>query len=229
MPEQAHLLTRIRFRVLFIALLVTGLALPAVGIIDFDKLLTVAAARYGDPGIERVTGWRRFIENTARLPAVEQLAASNDFFNQRLRWRSDREIYGVDDYWATPLEALGQLAADCEDFTIAKYITLLSLGFSPKSLRLVYVIASLPGGATQAHMVLAWYQTPGAIPLILDNINARILPANQRQDLQPVFSFNAADLWISGAERSTPANPQQRLSRWRQVLDRISAEGLLAD
>lgn len=214
---------------LLVALLCAALALPTSGVINFDRLLALASARYGDSGFRRVKEWREFMERARQLPLEEQLPASNDFFNQRLRWRTDQEIYGVDDYWATPLETLGRLEADCEDFTIAKYITLLWLGVSPRSLRLVYVIAELPGGATQAHMVLAWYKTPGAMPMILDNINGSVLPANQRQDLKPVFSFNAAELWVSAASGSAPVNPQRRLSRWRQVLDRISEEGLLAD
>jgi predicted transglutaminase-like cysteine proteinase len=212
-----------------LALFCACLALPSAGLIDFDRLLALADARFGDDGVERVREWRSFTEQSVPLARAEQLAATNDFFNQRLRWRSDQEIYGVDDYWATPLEALGRLEADCEDFTIAKYITLLSLGFAPQSLRLVYVIAELDGGVTQAHMVLAWYLAPGATPLILDNINPRVLPADQRGDLKPVFSFNASELWIDGAGRASTANPKSRLSRWRQVLDRINEEGLLAD
>lgn len=229
MRAQALSATVKRSSAALLALFCSCLALPGASLIDFDKLLGLAGARFGDGAVARVSEWRRFTEQSAQLPIEAQLAATNDFFNQRLSWRSDQEIYGVEDYWATPLEALGRMAADCEDFTIAKYITLLSLGVAPQSLRLVYVVAELSDGATQAHMVLAWYRTPVATPLILDNINPRVLPADQRRDLKPVFSFNASELWVGDAGRASSSNARSRLSRWRQVLDRISEEGLLAD
>jgi predicted transglutaminase-like cysteine proteinase len=49
----------------------------------------------------------------------------------------------------------------------------------------------------QAHMVLTYYSSPGAMPLVLDNLNSRILPANKRTDLAPVYSFNGDGLWLS--------------------------------
>jgi predicted transglutaminase-like cysteine proteinase len=195
----------------------------------FDTLRRLAADRYGPAAVERLGDWEQFIAGSAQAPLPEQLQTTNDFFNQRLRWSSDEQIYGVEDYWATPLETLGIGAADCEDFSIAKYITLLSLGVDPRSLRLVYVKAQRPGGPTQAHMVLAWYASASAEPLILDNINSAVVPAGQRQDLTPIFSFNADDLWISGATGPSNASPRLRLSRWRQVLERIVDEGFSAN
>ena len=41
----------------------------------------------------------------------------------------DTEIWGEPDYWATVLETLGRGAGDCEDFSIAKYVTLKAMGF----------------------------------------------------------------------------------------------------
>lgn len=198
------------------------------GVLEFDILRETALTRFGSEAVKSVSDWEQLVATSlsARLPA--QLSATNDFFNERLRWMSDESIYGVEDYWATPLESLAAGEADCEDFSIAKYVTLLALGVDPKSLRLIYVKAERPGGVIQAHMVLAWYAHPAAAPLILDNINAAVLPAANRQDLTPIFSFNADDLWIGGATGPSSAKPQMRLSRWRQVLDRIVDEGFKA-
>ncbi|WOJ95021.1 transglutaminase-like cysteine peptidase [Congregibacter variabilis] len=196
--------------------------------IEFETLRKAAVTRFGADAVASVSDWEKFIAGSGSAPVLTQLSATNDFFNGRLRWATDEEIYGVEDYWATPLETLGSGEADCEDFTIAKYITLLALGVDPKSLRLVYVKAFRPGGLNQAHMVLAWYENPTAVPLILDNINTAVLPAVNRQDLTPIFSFNADDLWISGANDPSSANPQLRISRWRQVLERIANEGFRA-
>jgi hypothetical protein len=63
-----------------------------------------------------------------------------------------------------------------------------------EKLRLIYVRARLGGaGSTQsiAHMVLGYYETPAAEPLVLDSLLDNIMPASQRKDLTPVFSFNA--------------------------------------
>ena len=76
-----------------------------------------------------------------------------------------------------------------------------------------------------AHMVLGYYDTPTAEPLILDNLIGNIRPGSSRTDLQPVFSFNAAGLWVAGATASS-GDPTARLSRWRDVLDRMKQEGL---
>ena len=127
------------------------------------------------------------------------------------------------DYWATPLEMFGKGAGDCEDFSIGKYASLLALGVAPDKLRITYVKARLGGpdsSVSQAHMVLAYYPAPSAEPQILDNLVGSILPASQRDDLQPVFSFNAQGLWVGNAN-----NDVNKLTRWRQLLDKMKNEG----
>src|SRR5690606_26911116 len=98
-------------------------------------------------------------------------------------------IWRQADYWATPLETLAKRAGDCEDFVIAKYFSLINIGVAPEKLRLIYVRARVGGmGSSQsiAHMVLGYYATPHADPLVLDNLVGTIAPASQRRDLSPV-------------------------------------------
>jgi hypothetical protein len=45
--------------------------------------------------------------------------------------------------------------------------------------------------------VLLYYETPKSIPLVLDNYNRKILPASQRNDLQPVYSFSGDELFLA--------------------------------
>jgi predicted transglutaminase-like cysteine proteinase len=197
-------------------------------------LVVTAGSAQSDPGglqdgdgARRVLQWERLIEEGRMLSGPERLAAVNDFFNSRLAFVDDRWTWGVDDYWATPLEALVRGGGDCEDFSIAKYVTLRRMGEPIDRLRLTYVRADLGmlgGGAAQAHMVLAYYPEPRADPLVLDNLVADIRPASQRPDLQPVFSFNSEGLWLGGVKAS--AGPAVRLSRWRNVLARMSSEGV---
>ncbi|MEX1056620.1 MAG: transglutaminase, partial [Natronospirillum sp.] len=106
-----------------------------------------------------------------------------------------------------------------------KYMSLRVLGIPNDRLRMIYVNARLSTGS-QAHMVLGYYESPTAQPLILDNIRSDIVLAGQRPDLIPVFSFNSQGLWV-GAARSSVADPTSRLSRWRNVLARMQTEGFL--
>ncbi|WP_269459990.1 transglutaminase-like cysteine peptidase [Vibrio rumoiensis] len=92
------------------------------------------------------------------------------------------------------MQFLNAGGGDCEDFSIAKYYTLRELGVDDEKLRLIYV-KSLT--LNQFHMVVAYYETPSSMPLILDNIDGEIKPASQRSDLVPVYSFNATNLWIT--------------------------------
>ena len=171
------------------------------------------------------SAWRRLIEESRSLPDSDKLNKVNTFFNRRMLFEDDIVVWQQADYWATPLEFMGRGSGDCEDFTIAKYITLQMLGIGNERLRLIYVRAKSGSTASIAHMVLGFYPQPTAEPLILDNLISSVRPASQRTDLSPVFSFNAAGLWVGGATTSS-ADPTTRLSRWRDVLERMRQDGL---
>lgn len=193
---------------------------------DFSKFASVLAERYGPSAIKRGNALRQKLTALDTVPVVGQLRGVNQFFNQRVTWQTDIAIYGISDFWATPAETLGEGKGDCEDFTIAKYVSLRHLGIPSEQLRLTYVKLQRPAGRSQAHMVLAWYKEPGAIPLILDNANPRVLPATERRDLKPIFSFNSDALWIGESGQTTDVAPSSRLSQWRQVINRAQAEGI---
>jgi len=192
--------------------------------LQIPQLQDLAAERYGNDAVTTIKSWENLIGAHQNALTPEKLSAVNGFFNENILWLRDEEAWNQTDYWATPLETMGRAVGDCEDFTIAKYATLLLMGLPPESLRLVYVKAKR-NGLTQAHMVLAWYENPLAIPLILDNMDFAIKPATERGDLFPVFSFNADQLWMATQTQATDADPQARLSRWSQVLLRMRQEG----
>ncbi|WP_341889710.1 transglutaminase-like cysteine peptidase [Variovorax sp. YR752] len=192
---------------------------------DRDRM-TAAAQRTGARAAAAAQALQALL---AEAPANDEpalLAAVNDFFNRRVVFIDDAAVWGQDDYWASPLEMLEKGRGDCEDYAIAKYFSLLGAGVPMARLRLVYVRAAIggPGGAVQAHMVLAWYAQPGAEPLILDNLIGEVRPASRRPDLTPVFSFNGEGLW-QGAAGAAAGDPTARLSRWREVLAKARAEG----
>ncbi len=215
---------------LLLALLILGLAASTqlAGLDDFERLERIAAQRHGPETAERVRHWRDLLERVADDDERTQIREVNEFFNRMLLYQDDRVTWGQEDFWATPLEALDKGAGDCEDFTIAKYVSLRKLGVPDERLRLFYVVARMGGpgsNITQAHMVLGYFTDPGAEPLVLDNLVTFIEPASRRDDLTPIFSFNSEGLWPDGAERSA-ADPTARLSRWRRVLEQMDADGI---
>ena len=190
-----------------------------------DQPQALALQRYGTRAAETINAWRQLITEVRLLSDTDKLNKTNAFFNRRITFQSDLEVWGQDDYWATPLEFMGRGAGDCEDFAIAKYMTLQMLGIGKERLRLIYVRAQSGSLPSIAHMVLGFYPQPTEEPLILDNLISSVRPASQRSDLTPVFSFNSEGLWVGGASTSA-ADPTVRLSRWRDVLDRMRQEGL---
>ena len=195
---------------------------------DLDRMGTLAMQRYGEPTAALVGDWRRMLQDANAQPEQARLERVNSFFNRRIRFDDDALIWKTNDYWATPLETMGRKAGDCEDFAIAKYVSLRLLGVPADKLRLIYVRAQIGGPSSpvsQAHMVVGYFPTPDAEPLVLDNLIGEIRPAARRPDLFPVFSFNDAGLWVAGAQQSS-ADPTARLSRWRDALQRMRTEGL---
>ncbi len=204
-------------------LLALGIGFAAT---NFGKMISLAQQQFGAKAADTVTAWRKLVEESRDLSDQEKLNKVNTFFNRRILYQTDMEIYKQEDYWASPLEFMGRGTGDCEDFAIAKYMTLLALGVKNENLRLAYVRFKSGNTAPIAHMVLGYYADPADEPVILDNMVTSIRPASMRTDLQPVFSFNSDGLWVGGAATSS-ADPTTRLSRWRDVLDRIRQEGTL--
>ena len=127
----------------------------------------------------------------------QRIHLANQFFNRQVVYRSDAEHWQKNDYWATPIETLGSGSGDCEDYVILKYFMLRAMGVDEDKLRLMYVRALT---INEPHMVLVYYPDPDSYPLVLDNLTARILPANERTDLRPVYAFNAQGLWLARAQ-----------------------------
>lgn len=166
----------------------------------------------------RMEGWADLIEH-APAGLQDRLRAVNDYFNTQA-FVSDDWLWNTPDYWATPSEFLTLGAGDCEDFALAKYFTLVAIGVPEARLQLTYVKAL---ELRQAHMVLTYYPAPGAVPLVLDNLNPRIVPATERRDLLPVYSFNGTGLWIASQRGAGErVGSAQRLSRWRELLARLA-------
>ncbi|KGK41291.1 transglutaminase [Nitrincola sp. A-D6] len=197
--------------------------------IDFDRFHRLIDSRFGSPRSQVSRNWEAMLRQAAQAETERhKLDIVNQFVHQYVRYRTDQRLYGVEDYWASPLETLGKGLGDCEDYAILQYVSLRQAGISDDRLRLIYVNARMGGprsSITQAHMVLGYYATPTSEPIILDSLITNIRPASERSDLSPVFSFNSEGLWAGGAT-SPAASSTARLSRWRNLLDKIQQEGV---
>ena len=188
--------------------------------------LRSAAERLGPKAVAALDALHELLHQAAALDEESRLEPINTWFNRRVIFRTDDNVNGDADHWASPLELLAAGHGDCEDYAIAKYCCLIAAGTPVARLRLVYVRVQVGANDAQAHMVLAYYPQPNAEPLILDNLVTSVRPASRRSDLTPVFSFNSEGLW-QGVGAQSAGDPQARLSRWRLVLAKARNEGFL--
>jgi len=206
-------------------LLMIGAVLYAANVkpLNEPKIVSALITNYGDRAGKRGTAWFRLMDKSQSLGEMEKLKKVNRFFNF-LRFTNDIKLWGESNYWATPIEFLGVNAGDCEDFAIAKYFTLLAIGIPDKKMRITMVKAVK---LNQYHMVVAYYATPGAVPLILDNIDGKIKPASQRSDLIPVYSFNGKQLWLNKNKgQGVLAGKSERLKKWTDLNQRMGISNL---
>ncbi len=183
------------------------------------ELILKVKAKYGEEASDRILSWQAFIKSTQSLSEQEKLTRVNDFFNQNIEFLDDAYLWGMNDYWATPLEVLAKGAGDCEDYSIAKYFTLRELGVPDNKMRITYVKAI---ELNQAHMVLTFFETPHSVPLVLDNLNPQIKSASKRRDLLPVYSFNGSGLWLAKSRGTGKRiGGSGRLNKWGGLKDRM--------
>ncbi|MGF1726906.1 transglutaminase-like cysteine peptidase [Photobacterium nomapromontoriensis] len=190
---------------------------------DEQQSVMLIKQAYGKRAGMRVTAWRQLLADIQQQRELAQLQQVNSLFNQLL-FLDDLDIWGQSDYWATPLEFLGVGAGDCEDFSIAKYFSLRELGIADEKLRLIYVKAL---SLDQFHMVLAYYPSPAAVPLVLDNLTPDILRATERHDLQPIYSFNGSKLWLMKLQgEGQSIGKASQLKKWNLLRSRFRGKQL---
>ncbi len=209
--------------VLYSAIVVMGLDCSdarADDVFQFDQaLLNRVESKYGSEARHRFVAWQNLMESGKNVPEPDKLQRVNDFFNQNTRFVSDLVLWLKEDYWATPAEFLAKGAGDCEDYSIAKYFTLVEMGVDENKLRITYVKAL---ELNQAHMVLTYFESPHSVPLVLDNLKPTIILATERRDLQPVYSFNGSGLWLAKEKGSgQQVGDAERLNPWADLKRRM--------
>lgn len=133
--------------------------------------------------------WKKFLRGLRGLDEMSQLKAVNYFLN-RHPYIIDPRNYGVPDYWATPFQFLAR-DGDCEDYAIAKYFSLRSLGFPADSLRIV-VLQDL--NLNTAHAILVVYM--GRKAMVLDNQIPTVIDSATILHYRPIYSINEKHWWL---------------------------------
>lgn len=183
-----------------------------------DALLKKVEETYGPYTLKRFQVLRELMEKHRDDTESVKLETINSFFN-KVTYDSDQNIWKQEDYWATPYEFLRMDKGDSEDFVIAKFFTLKEMNVDPQKMFFTYV-KSKKLNAT--YMVLVYYETKKSIPLIIDSLNFKVLPANKRPDLKPIYSFNAASIETT---QSNTVKAQQSI-KFKALLDAIKQERL---
>ena len=131
----------------------------------------------------KLNEWQQFLTGIEDKKESVKLILVNLYVN-RTAYISDADNWGVADYWASPSEFFAK-GGDCEDYAIAKYLSLRALGFSSANLRIAVL---WDAGAQESHAVLVY--TKDNLSLVLDNRSDLLLPASSLGHYQPTYSVN---------------------------------------
>jgi len=134
-------------------------------------------------------GWQRFLDDVQHLDLKRKLDAVNREMNRR-RYIIDPINWGVDDYWASPLQFFRK-QGDCEDYAISKFMSLRALGVPNEDMRIV-VLQDL--NLRIGHAILVVYDSDRAY--VLDNQSPMVTTADRIRHYKPFYSINETAWWM---------------------------------
>ncbi|MFT5438155.1 MAG: putative transglutaminase-like cysteine proteinase [Alphaproteobacteria bacterium] len=132
--------------------------------------------------------WQAFLDTIRDRPTITQIDLVNREMNSR-KYVTDIINWNIVDYWAPPGDFLRK-NGDCEDYAIAKYLSLRELGFDPNLMRICVVYDT---NLRVHHAVLAveWLNDY----LILDNQIRKTVSHRRIRHYKPVYAINEAYWW----------------------------------
>lgn len=134
--------------------------------------------------------WAKLYDGAANGDIHAKIKQVEAFFN-KIQYRSDRENWGTEDYWALPREFLAKGTGDCEDYAIAKYFALKALKVSPKNMMIVSV-RDVKNGGYHAILVVLY----GSSFYVLDNASNRIYRNSSVSTYKPRYYLSENYNWI---------------------------------
>lgn len=156
----------------------------------FDRQLNT------ETGKESMRALQVKLEPLQSLSLKAMAARVNQIMNEK-PYILDNRNWGQSDYWETPVEFMSK-GGDCEDFAIAKYSALRTLGVPEERMRVAIVqdlVKNIP------HAVLVVYTDEG--PVILDNQNKSLVDGADAGRYKPIFSINREAWWLHTAPSGT--------------------------
>ncbi len=148
-------------------------------------------------GQEVIRQWQKDLRGLEGKSLKVMAKGVNELANAQ-KYVVDSRNWGKSDYWETPVEFFTR-GGDCEDFAIAKYISLRALGVPEERLRVAIVHdkqKNIP------HAVLIVYTEKGEA-LILDNQVDHVRASSQISRYRPIFSINRQAWWLHTKPKST--------------------------
>jgi predicted transglutaminase-like cysteine proteinase len=133
--------------------------------------------------------WGQFLENVQGASRLAQLKSIHRYMNES-RYIVDPRNWNLKDYWATPKQFFDR-DGDCEDYAIAKFMSLRALGWRNDQLRIVVLQDENLG---IAHAILVAYLDGEA--WVLDNQIENIIKANRILHYKPYYSINEDGWWL---------------------------------
>lgn len=132
--------------------------------------------------------WMAFLDSLRGKDKATQVKAVNRYMNQA-KYIIDQVNWGKKDYWASPGEFFARFG-DCEDYAIAKFLSLLQLGFKNDEIR---VVAVNDLNLKIGHAITVVFLE--GKPYVLDNQIKQVVPASKIKHYQPVFSISIENWW----------------------------------
>ncbi len=132
--------------------------------------------------------WMKFLKKISAEDKWTQVKEVNRYMNQA-KYITDRDNWGKKDYWSSPGEFFARFG-DCEDYAIAKFLSLKMLGFKPDEIRVVAVKdLNLKVGHAIAVILVK------GKAFVLDNQIKQVVAASKIKHYQPVFSISTEKWW----------------------------------
>lgn len=132
--------------------------------------------------------WITFLSGIKDKDPATKIREVNNYMN-RAPYITDDQNWGTKDYWSSPGEFMSKFG-DCEDYAIAKYMSLRLLGFNEDEMR---VVAVKDMNLKVGHAVLVIFL--GGNTYILDNQIKDVVSTTKVLHYVPVFSINAKAWW----------------------------------
>ena len=146
--------------------------------------------RKATPNAGELGDWQLFLGSLSQHSRDDQVERVNAYVNA-FRYVPDVRNWGKSDYWASP-EELFRRGGDCEDYVIAKYLSLRAVGVPARDLRVLVLHDSR---RDLAHAVLLWLHDDHT--LVLDNLYQNVMTWDAVGEFyRPLYSLNEDSAWI---------------------------------